>query len=568
MGSTLKNTGLVSLGVIAGVAVSMQFSALAQKPVEQGMPLDELRQLADVYGLIKTDYVEAVGDKKLLTDAIAGMVASLDPHSAYLDKKAYAELREGTEGRFVGLGIEIVQSDDGYIKIVAPIEDSPAWRAGIKAGDLVTRIDGLAIQGLGIDEAIKKMRGAPRTKVSLTVVRKDVAAPLEFAIAREEIVQKSVKAKIVEPGYGWLRVSQFQEPTVDDLAARIVALYKQEPNLKGLVLDLRNDPGGVLQGAIGVSAAFLPKDAEIVSTNGQLPGSKQSFYGRPEFYSLRGDGDALARLPAAVKNVPLVVLVNTGSASASEIVAGALQDYKRAIIMGSQTFGKGSVQTIRPLSQRHRGQADHGALLHAGRPLDPGQGHRARFPGRRKRRRRRPEWLAHARSRPRKAPVQRPRQGRRPRGAARRSRRRTAADRHGAQTQAARIRQRRRLPAEAGAEPPQGTAAATVETRQSRARAPGPDGARALTACTGQTPVFLLGVCQVPLTSSRHSRAGGNPSASAHRWHGFRLRGNDDSRLAAFESDPGGVDACKPRCALFPRQQNVAAFTPIANAHV
>jgi carboxyl-terminal processing protease len=181
-------------------------------------------------------------------------------------------------------------------------------------------------------------------------MRKEAPEPLSFTIVREEIVQKSVKAKIVEPGYGWLRVSQFQEPTLDDLAARIGALYKQEPNLKGLVLDLRNDPGGLLQGAIGVSAAFLPKDAEIVSTNGQLPDSKQSFYGRPEFYSLRSDSDALARLPAAVKTVPLVVLVNTGSASASEIVAGALQDYKRAVILGSQTFGKGSVQTIRPLS--------------------------------------------------------------------------------------------------------------------------------------------------------------------------------------------------------------------------
>jgi carboxyl-terminal processing protease len=278
------------------------------------------------------------------------MVASLDPHSAYLDKKAYRELREGTQGKFVGLGIEIADSDDGFIRIVAPIEDSPAWRAGIKAGDLITRIDALSIQGLDIDEAIKKMRGEPRTRVTLTIMRKDAPAPLSFTIVREEIVQKSVKARIVEPGYGWLRVSQFQEPTVDDLAVRIAALYKQEPNLKGLVLDLRNDPGGLLQGAIGVSAAFLPRDAEIVSTNGQLPDSKQSFYGRPEFYSLRGDSDALARLPAAVKTVPLVVLVNTGSASASEIVAGALQDYKRAVILGSQTFGKGSVQTIRPLS--------------------------------------------------------------------------------------------------------------------------------------------------------------------------------------------------------------------------
>ena len=163
MGSTLKNSGLVSLGAIAGIAISMQFSALAQKPVEPGMPLEELRQLADVYGLIKSDYVEKVEDKKLLTEAISGMVASLDPHSAYLDKKAYSELREGTEGKFVGLGIEIAVSEEGYIKIVAPIEDSPAYRAGIKAGDLITRIDTFTIQGLGIDEAVKKMRGEPGT---------------------------------------------------------------------------------------------------------------------------------------------------------------------------------------------------------------------------------------------------------------------------------------------------------------------------------------------------------------------------------------------------------------------
>ena len=350
MGSTLKNYGLVGLGLIAGVAVSMQFSALAHKPVEFSIPLEQLRTLASVYNLIKSDYVDAVDDKQLLNEAIAGMVGSLDPHSAYLDKKAYAELREGTEGRFVGLGIEISPSKDGTILIVAPIEDSPAWRAGIKAGDLITRIDGLSVQGIGLDDAIKKMRGAAHTRVTLTIVRRDVLEPLGIVIAREEIVQKSVKGKIVEPGYAWLRVSQFQEPTLDDMAARLAALYRQEPNLKGLVLDLRNDPGGLLQGAIGVAAAFLPKDAEIVSTNGQLAGSKQRFYGRPEFYSLRGDSDALARLPAALKTVPLVVLVNTGSASASEIVAGALQDTKRAAILGSQTFGKGSVQTIRPLS--------------------------------------------------------------------------------------------------------------------------------------------------------------------------------------------------------------------------
>ncbi len=351
MGSTFKNSCLVGLGAVAGVALTMQFSALAQKPVDAGMPLAELRQLADVYGVIKSTYVEPVEDKALLSQAISGMVASLDPHSAYLDPRAYRELREGTEGRFVGLGIEISESDDGYVEIVAPIEDSPAWHAGIKEGDLITRIDGQPVQGLPIDEAIKRMRGEPGTKVTLTIARKDSPSPLSFTIARSEIVQKSVKARMVEPGYAWLRVAQFQEPTVDDMAARLKALYRDNPDMKGLVLDLRNDPGGLLQGAIGVAAAFLPKDAEIVSTNGQLVEQRQRFYGRPEFYMLRSGADPLSSLPPAFKSMPMVVLVNTGSASASEIVAGALQDYKRAAIMGSQTFGKGSVQTIRPIGR-------------------------------------------------------------------------------------------------------------------------------------------------------------------------------------------------------------------------
>jgi len=350
MGKKLKNTGLVGLGVVAGIAVSLQFSAMAQKPVEQPLPLEELRQLADVYGLIKSDYVEKVDDKKLLTEAISGMVASLDPHSAYLDKRAYAELREGSQGKFVGLGIEIGESEDGYIKIVAPIEDSPAWRAGIKPGDLISRLDNTPVKGMSLEDSVKKMRGEPHSKVSLTVLRKGEPAPLVFQLTREEIQQKSVKGKIVEPGYAWLRIAQFQDPTVDDLAAKISELYQQDPKLKGLVLDLRNDPGGVLQGAIGVAAAFLPKDAAIVSTNGQLSDSKQIFYGRAEYYAVHNESDALAKLPAAIKRIPLAVLVNSGSASASEIVAGALQDYKRAQIIGSQTFGKGSVQTIRQLT--------------------------------------------------------------------------------------------------------------------------------------------------------------------------------------------------------------------------
>ena len=347
----VKNCGLIGVGMVAGFAASLQFSAMAQKPdMAAPLPLDELRQLVDVYGLIKSDYVEPVQDKKLLSQAISGMVASLDPHSVYLDKKAYREMRESMQGRFVGLGIEVAM-EDGYVKIVSPIEDSPAFRAGIKSGDLITRIDSTPIKGLSLDEAIKKMRGEPKSKVVLTIARKGEDKPWIVPLVREQIRVQSVKGKIVEPGYAWLRISQFQEQTLDDMSKKINAMYAADPQIKGLVLDLRNDPGGLLPGAVGVSAAFLPPDKEIVSTIGQLKSSNEKFYGRREFYAQRGGADPLARLPAAIKNVPIVVLVNGGSASASEIVAGALQDYKRAIVMGTQTFGKGSVQTIRPLTE-------------------------------------------------------------------------------------------------------------------------------------------------------------------------------------------------------------------------
>jgi carboxyl-terminal processing protease len=348
MSNKMKNIGLIGLGMVAGVAASFQFSAFAQKELGAPLPLDELRQLADVYGLIKSDYVEPVEDKKLLSEAISGMVASLDPHSVYLDQKAFREMRESVAGKFVGLGIE-VSMEDGYVRIVSPIEDSPAFRAGIKAGDLITRIDNTPVKGLSLDDAIKRMRGAPGSKVTLTIARRGEDKPWVVPVAREEIRVQSVKARIIEPGYAWLRISQFQEATVDELAKKATALYAQNPNIKGLVLDLRNDPGGLLPSAIGVSAAFLPQDEAIVSTKGQLPDSNQTYYGRREFYAARA-GDPLARLPAGLKSVPMVVLVNTGSASASEIVAGALQDYKRAIVMGSTTFGKGSVQTLRQLS--------------------------------------------------------------------------------------------------------------------------------------------------------------------------------------------------------------------------
>lgn len=349
MRSKFKNFSLIVLGMIAGIAASMQFSAMAQKQVGAPLPIEELRQLSDVFGLIKSDYVEPVEDKKLLTEAISGMVSSLDPHSAYLDKKALKELKEGTLGKFVGLGIE-VGMEDGYVKVISPIEDTPAFRAGIKPGDLITRLDSTPVKGMTLDEAVKRMRGEPNTKITLTIARKDENKPLVITIVREVIQVKSVKAKFVEPGYVWLRVAQFQDPTIVDMVKKINELYAENPNIKGVVLDLRNDPGGVLQGAIGVSAAFLPKGVIVASTNGQLADSKATFYARSEFYAQRNFTDPLAKLPVAIKKVPMVVLVNAGSASASEIVAGALQDHKRATILGTQTFGKGSVQTIRQIS--------------------------------------------------------------------------------------------------------------------------------------------------------------------------------------------------------------------------
>ena len=348
MSSKFKVAGLVAIGALAGALTTLQFSAYARSAFSP-LTLEELQQLAAVFGIVKSDYVEAVDEKKLITDAISGMVSGLDPHSQYFDKKSFKEFREGTSGRFVGVGIEIGM-EDGVVKVVSPIEGSPAFRAGLKSGDLITRIDDTPVKGLSMDQAVKRMRGEPATKVVLTIFRKAESRSFPVTIIREEIRMQSVRAKMVEPGYGWLRVSQFQDRTVDDFVRKLDELYKQDPNLKGLVLDLRNDPGGLLEGAVAMSAAFLPSDVVVVSTNGQLQDSKAVFKATPEHYLRRGGNDPLRRLPDAVKKVPLVVLVNEGSASASEIVAGALQDHKRATIMGAQTFGKGSVQTVRQLS--------------------------------------------------------------------------------------------------------------------------------------------------------------------------------------------------------------------------
>jgi len=347
MAHKLKIAGWIALGALAGAltTVSVQIGARGNMAP---LPLEELQQLAAVFGMIKSDYVEPVDEKKLITDAISGMVASLDPHSQYFDKKSYKEFREGTTGRFVGVGIEITQ-EDGLVKVVSPIEGSPAYRAGLKTNDLITKVDDTAVKGLSLNEAVKRMRGEPNTKVVLTIFRKEESRTFPVTIIREEIKTVSVKSKMLESGYAWLRLSQFQDRTVEDFVRKVEEIYKAEPQLKGLVLDLRNDPGGLLDAAVAVSAAFLPENVTVVSTNGQLSESKFIYKASPEFYQRRSGSDPLKRLPAAIKTVPLVVLVNEGSASASEIVAGALQDHQRATIMGSQTFGKGSVQTVRSL---------------------------------------------------------------------------------------------------------------------------------------------------------------------------------------------------------------------------
>ncbi|MBU1365324.1 MAG: S41 family peptidase [Gammaproteobacteria bacterium] len=346
--SKTKTFSMTVGAFVAGALISLNFPAMADKEVNPGLPIDELRTFAEVYSAIKQGYVEPVEDKKMITNAISGMLSNLDPHSTYLDADAFKDLQVGTQGEFGGLGIE-VGMEDGLVKVVSPIEDTPAYRAGIKSGDLIFKLDETPVKGLTLSDAVKKMRGKPKTPIKLSIIRKGETKPIEVTLIREVIKVQSVKSKLVEPGYGWVRVTQFQENTVAELAKHVAALYKDGKKLNGLVLDLRNDPGGLLNGAIGVSAAFLPPDVTVVSTNGRSEDAKQDFKARPQDYLRGNKEDPLKNIPAEAKKVPMIVLVNGGSASASEIVAGALQDHKRAIIVGTQSFGKGSVQSVLPL---------------------------------------------------------------------------------------------------------------------------------------------------------------------------------------------------------------------------
>ena len=350
MRNKLGQIGLIVAGVVIGVAISLNFSAVAQREsasrAQLPLPIEELRAFTEVFGKVKQDYVEPVEDKKLITEAINGMLTGLDPHSAYLDQEAFREMQVSTQGKFGGLGIE-VGMEDGFVKVISPIDDTPASRAGVMAGDLIVKLDDLAVKGLTLNDAVKQMRGKPDTKIRLTIVRKGEANPLEITLTRAIIEIQSVKSTTLEPGYAYFRVTQFQEGTGELLARAIETHVKG--SMKGIILDLRNDPGGLLTSAVAVTAMFVDSGKLVVYTDGRAEDSKMRLNASPEHYLRRNSEDFVRKLPAEIRKLPMVVLVNGGSASASEIVAGALQDHNRAVIMGQQTFGKGSVQTILPL---------------------------------------------------------------------------------------------------------------------------------------------------------------------------------------------------------------------------
>ena len=337
-GALMRYALILLLGVFVGVGITLERAVQAERKVaktaEQPLPIDELRTFTEVFSRIKADYVEPVDDKKLLRDAIQGMLSGLDPHSSFLDPEGFKDIRIGTEGEFGGLGIEVTM-EDGFVKVVSPIEDTPAARAGLKTGDLIIRLDNKAVKGMTLNEAVKSMRGKPGSEINLTVVREGQPKPMVFTLARAVIKIQSVKHRMLEDGFGYVRITQFQANTGDNLKDALTKLKLQNKgNLKGMVLDLRNNPGGVLNAAVAVSDAFLTSGL-IVYTEGRVSDAELKF----------------SATPADLANgAPIVVLVNGGSASASEIVAGALQDHKRAVIMGTKTFGKGSVQTILPMT--------------------------------------------------------------------------------------------------------------------------------------------------------------------------------------------------------------------------
>ena len=334
MKSLTRSITYLLLGGAIGVSLAIGQGVFAERDGTGTLPLDDLRTFTEVFARIKNDYVEPIEDTALLENAIRGMLSGLDPHSAYLVPDDYQELQAGTSGEFGGLGIE-VGMEDGFVKVIAPIDDTPAQQAGVEAGDLVIRLDDTPVKGMSLADAVKVMRGKPGTDIVLTIVREGVARPIKITITRAVIHVTSVRSRPLEPGFGYVRISQFQLRTGESLREAVGKLREGtgDDDLKGLVLDLRNNPGGVLNAAVSVSDAFLDNGI-IVYTEGRMDDAKLTF-------SAKGSD--------ILDGIPLVVLVNAGSASASEIVAGALQDHGRAVIMGEKTFGKGSVQTILPL---------------------------------------------------------------------------------------------------------------------------------------------------------------------------------------------------------------------------
>ena len=352
MKKRFKNFSLISIGIFFGILVSINLSVFADKKEEsKKLPVEDLRIFAEVFGKIKADYVEEVTDKKLLTEAFNGMLAGLDPHSTFLDEDHFKDMQQGTAGEFGGLGIE-VGMEDGFVKVISPIEDTPAFKAGLQNGDLIIKLDDKSVKGMTLNDAVKLMRGKPGSAINLQILRKGKDTPFDVTIKRAQIKSQSVKAKLIQEGYGYLRVTQFQERTGEDVAKSINQLFSENKKpLNGIILDMRNNPGGLLNAAVAVSAAFIPEGELVVYTEGRAKDSKMHLTTIPEnFIRDPKSNNYINKLPPEIKKTPMVVLVNNGSASASEIVAGALQDHKRALIVGTKSFGKGSVQSILPMN--------------------------------------------------------------------------------------------------------------------------------------------------------------------------------------------------------------------------
>ena len=351
MRSKLEKFILILGGAIVGILISINLPVFADKTKSSTLPIDELRTFAEVFGRIKSDYVEPIEDKKLINEALNGMLSGLDPHSTFLDLDHFKDLEMGTTGEFGGLGIE-VGMEDGYVLVISPIEDTPAYKAGLKSGDLIMKLDSTSVQGLTLNDAVKLMRGKPGTSIILQILRKGINSPFDLKVTRAQIKTKSVKAKLVEPNYAYIRITQFQERTGEDLAKALEKLRAENKfAFNGIFLDMRNNPGGLLNSSVAVSAAFLKEGQLVVYTEGRAPDSKMNLTTSPENF-IRNNSEKnnyIKNLPADIKDTPMVVLINNGSASASEIVAGALQDHKRALIVGTRSFGKGSVQSILPM---------------------------------------------------------------------------------------------------------------------------------------------------------------------------------------------------------------------------